>query len=377
MKKIISLLFIISFSISAYAQTYISMRPNWTFNPPTAENSTYEYYVSKGVGNTEKEARTDAFVIAVKEAQQRVGVGANSSEIFSAFQSNQDFNVIANYYEIPMKEVCSFSEKTRDGSQWYYYQLLQIAINGSITPDFRQFTGDCYDFSKAKELREIMKEEYKEKIEEDKKRQEQEAKTQRQEERKSKRLDNPYCNAGKHRYIAWNIAGASYPWSLISGVEFRYGKIIGFGAYLDLGIDFTRIKYTYKHGYESDGYEYDCSLISDATTKVFFHYAGGLKFYLYKGVFLDFGYGSISKSFVDLGKIEGYYYYDNSHKEKAKNWVYQAHGVLFHAGYNFVTNLTNGAGFFLGISAGASYDVVNYEFAPSIMVKIGVSWGVR
>ncbi len=184
MKIFISLLFIISFSISAFAQTYISMRPNWTFNPPKAENSTYEYYVSRGVGTTEKEARTDAFVIAVKEAQQRVGVGANSSEIFSAFQSNQDFNVIANYYEIPMKEVCSFSEKTRDGSQWYYYQLLQIAINGSITPDFRQFTGDCYDFSKAKELREIMKEEYKEHIEADKKAQERESKQKKLEEYK-------------------------------------------------------------------------------------------------------------------------------------------------------------------------------------------------
>ena len=163
MKKffiIVVILFV--YTCNLEAQTYISMRPNWTFNPPQAENSTYEYYVSRGVGNTEKEARKDAFVLAVKEAQARVGVGSNSTEIFKAFQtSDGDFNVIASAYEIPMKEVCYFSEKTLDNNQWYYYQLLQVAISGNITPDFRQFSGDCYDFSKAKELQEILGEENK------------------------------------------------------------------------------------------------------------------------------------------------------------------------------------------------------------------------
>lgn len=326
-----------SFFLGAFAQTYISMRPNWTFNPPTAENSTYEYYVSKGVGNTEKEARTDAFVIAVKEAQQRVGVGANSSEIFSAFQSNQDFNVIASNYEIPMKEVCSFSEKTRDGNQWYYYQLLQVAINGAITPNFRQFTGDCYDFSKAKELREIMKEEYKEKIEEDKKRQEQEAKTQRQEERKNKRLDNPYCNAGKHRYVAWNIAGTGYHPKLVDGIEFRYGNNIGFGAYFDVGMDFATIYY------EGQYYE----------TETTFHYSGGLKFYFFRGLFLDAGWGTSSNT------PDG--------------------GILCHVGYNFVSNPdinTDVVRFFIGISAGVLYDV-SYDIEPSINLKLGIAFGVK
>lgn len=150
---------------SLVAQTYVSMRPNWTFNVPPAENSTYEYYVSKGVGNTEKDARKDAFVIVVKEAQSRIGVAANSAEIFNAFQtSDKDFNVIANDYNIPMKEVCSFSEQSRDG-KWYYYQLIQIAIRGNIVPDFRPFAGDCYDFSKAIEVRKILNDEYKDILE--------------------------------------------------------------------------------------------------------------------------------------------------------------------------------------------------------------------
>ena len=160
MKRLFYFFAILLMANGAFAQTYISMRPNWTFNTPQAENATYEYYVSKGIGNTEKAARTDAFIQAVREAQSRVGVGANSDEIFKAFQEDEKgFNVVASYYEIPMKEVCNFSEQSPDGSQWYYYQLLQVAINGNTEPNFRQFTGKCYDFSEAKELQKTLGEE--------------------------------------------------------------------------------------------------------------------------------------------------------------------------------------------------------------------------
>lgn len=341
MKKYLIFFIVILCAIGEiHSQTYISMRPSWTFNPPKAENETYEYYVSKGVGETEKAARADAYIIAVKEAQSRIGVGSQSTEIFNAFQnSDQSFNVTADYYEIPMKEVCSFSEKSRDGKSYYYYQLLQVAISGNIKPNFRQFTGDCYDFSKAKELREIMKEEYKEKIEEDQKRQEQEAKTQRQEERKSKRLDNPYCNSGKHRYVAWNIAGTGYPCQLIDGIEFRYGKIVGFGAFFDVGMDFEPA------GNRNGHYYY---------TETYFHYSGGLKFYFFRGLFLDAGWGTSTNA------------YDG--------------GLIFHAGYNFVTNPDRETGkvrFFLGLSAGALFDVWSYTLEPSINLKLGIAFGIK
>lgn len=368
MKRLFQIIAVICLVNNATAQTYISMRPNWTFNPPQAENSTYEYYVSKGVGNTEKEARADAFVLAVKEAQTRVGVRANSEEIFRAFQTtDQDFNVTANSYKIPMKEVCFFSEKSRDGQIYYHYQLLQVAISGNITPSFKQFTGDCYDFSKAKELREIMKEEYREQMEEDKKRQEQEAKLQAQQEkedkinmRKQKIKDNLYWEKGK--YIAWNIAGTGYPWNLTDGVEFRYGGVIAIGAYLDVGMDFTTIRY-YHHNH--DRYEYD-------KTNVFFHYDGGIKFYLYKGIFLDCGYGTIN---VPTGVLNYYETWDGDTKSYT-NVTTNSHGFLFHAGYNLVTSLRYGTGFFLSLSAGASYDMIYKVFAPSVVLKIGIAWEV-
>ncbi len=363
MKRLFQLFAIILISNVAFAQTYISMRPNWTFNPPQAENDTYEYYVSKGVGDTEKEARTDAFVMAVKEAQSRVGVGSNSMDIFKAFQSSdQDFNVVASHYEIPMKEVCYFSEKSRDGEQWYYYQLLQVAISGNIEPKFRQFAGDCYDFSKAKELREIMKEEYKDKIEEDRKRQEQEARLQALKEKqaakaKRKKQIRDNLSWGDRNYVAWNIAGTGYPWNLTDGVEFRYGGVIGIGGYLDFGMDFTHVKFY------SDYYSFN-----ETISKLFFHYSGGLKLYIYEGLFMGCGYGTINMPVYDVGKVYGH---DYRIYARQKN-VEHSHGLHFHVGYNFIVD--SWPLFFLGISAGASYDIKNKVYAPSVLLKIGIAW---
>ncbi|MBR1787349.1 MAG: hypothetical protein IJ756_09365 [Paludibacteraceae bacterium] len=165
MKKIIFSLFVacICACNTTLAQSN-RMRPNWTYNTPKAEHPSYSYYVSKGVGATEKEARKDAFVIAIKEAQSRIGVGTYSKEILEkAFQEGRDFNVVESAYEIPMKEVCFFAQK-QDNGTYYYYQLIQIAKAGNITPQFQAFDGDCYDFSKAIEIKKLMEETYKDEI---------------------------------------------------------------------------------------------------------------------------------------------------------------------------------------------------------------------
>lgn len=357
--RLITFVILLYFTSIVCAQTYISMRPNWTFNTPPSEDSSYEYYVSKGVGNSEKEARKDAFIIAIKEAQLRIGVGSNSSEVFKAFQtSEKDFNVIAIEYAIPMREVCYFSEKSKDGA-YYYYQLLQIAIRGNVVPHFRPFAGDCYDFSKAKELREILKEEYKEQIAEqkriDKEEQIKKEREKKKEVREQKRAHmEEIMDYDRGRYVAWGIAGAGYPWNLVSSIEWRWGGIIGLGLYGDIGMDFTHC------GVE--GWN------KDPITAIHFRYAGGLKFYPYRGIFLDCGYGTICPA-----------------KAKSKDFD-SNHGVLFHVGYNLylpgdkttISHWETGSritGFFLGVSGGASYDVKNKVYAPSINLKIGMAWG--
>ncbi len=172
-------------------------------------------------------------------------------------------------------------------------------------------------------------------------------------------LDNSYCHANKNRYVAWGIAGAGYPWKLITSIEFRGGNVIGVGLYGDIGMDFTNLDYAVR---TYDGF------YRTQTLKTSFRYAGGLRFFPYRGLFVDFGYGTIATSSITL---DGYYLEDSSAKKAVKS----SHGLLFHAGYNLVTDLSAGVGFFLGVSGGTSYDVINKEFAPSVNLKLGIAWG--
>lgn len=143
-----------------------------------------------------------------------------------------------------------------------------------------------------------------------------------------------------HSDIAWGIAGAGYPWNLVSSIEWRWGGIIGLGLYGDIGMDFTHCGKKY----------------GDPITATHFRYAGGLKFYPYRGIFLDCGYGTICPA-----------------KAESKDFD-SSHGVLFHAGYNLFLTSSGSTGFFLGVSGGASYDVKNMVYAPSINLKIGIAW---
>lgn len=193
-------------------------------------------------------------------------------------------------------------------------------------------------------------------------------KLKQSEKKKSKidLMDNSYCRANKNRYVAWNIAGAGYPWNLVTGIEFRGGGIVGVGLYGDIGMDFTTVEYSYRNNWDN--------VFREKTVKTAFRYAGGVRFYPYKGLFLDCGYGTIAKASVDSIAVS-YSNHSNDIDNDARKKVENSHGVLFHAGYNLVTNLSDGAGFFLGLSGGASYDVINKVFAPSVNLKIGVAWG--
>lgn len=399
MKKIyIIILSLLVFS-AVSAQEYISMRPNWTYNTPKAEDTSYEYYVSKGVGKTEKEARKDAFILAAKEAQSRnMAIETNSGEIMSAFQnSSEDFNVIAKNCRIPMREVCQYTEKSRDG-KYYYYQLLQVASRGVVDPNFMPYKGDCYDFSKARELRELFREEYEEQLkqekieakkraeeekraakkqaEEDKKVAKQEkieAKKKAEEEKKEKRAAKLEAKQqiaeewakSRDSYIAWAI-GAGYPGCLYASIEYRGGNVVGWGLYGDIGMDYTSISV--------DGGSNDTGIV----TKTFFKYAGGVKFYPYKGIFIDCGYGTIAKpadrvsyNFSWADPTSGIIQHDDR-VHIMERAVGNSHGILFHAGYN--ATVGDEIKFFLGISGGASYDIINKVFAPSVNLKIGMGF---
>lgn len=175
--------------------------------------------------------------------------------------------------------------------------------------------------------------------------------------------NNPYCKAGRNRYIAWTIVSAGYPWNVGTGVELRGGGILGLGGYADIGVDFSRFSCTindYDNNYRPHSWHNDL-------TKVTFHWDGGIRFY-YKGLFLSFGYGTIGRN----GAVEiAFSLGESSNDEAIKKKLRVGHGPNFHVGYNMVTSEW---GFFLGVSGGLTYDVVYKVVAPSVNLKLGMSF---
>ena len=195
------------------------------------------------------------------------------------------------------------------------------------------------------------------------KREKEEAKERKRREKEYERANNPYFLENRNKYIAWAFLGGGYPWNLVSSIEFRTGGIIGVGLYGDVGADFMRI--IVNDG--NDNFAY--------TTKTMFRYAGGVKFYMYKGLFLDIGYGTISQP-TDEVTYDFYLLLSDDESTLVKKMASESsHGLLFHLGYNFVENLSKEAkGVFIGINGGVTYDITNKEFAPSINLKIGYAW---
>lgn len=367
MKRLILLLNIaLLINSCIYAESKMSMwRPNWTYNTPKSTSSSYAYASIKGWGSTEAEARNNAYARAMQAAQAQLGIMVKSDEINKAVQAGEDFNVISQDFSIPMWEVCQYSN--RDGTDYIYWILMRIASDANKSVSREPFEGDCYDFSKASELRAQFKGEFKEDIKYREKKQKAEKKSMDRAERHEKLT---HVDFAKERYVAWRIVGAGYPWNLTSGINFRYGfyEFLGVGAYLDLGADFTHINVL------SSGEYYK-------TTGCHFHYSGGVKFYPYRGLFVGCGFTSIAPA---VQKVSVNYYVSHnsdgwvkgSDAKSIQNLVNQSNGVAFGVGYDLVTNRNNGgSGFYLGLNAGAVYDIQNKTISPTASLRIGVAWG--
>lgn len=176
--------------------------------------------------------------------------------------------------------------------------------------------------------------------------------------------DNPYCKAGRNRYVAWTIAGAGYPWNVTMGVELRGGGILGIGGYADIGVDISRYQFEYVINYDKD-------IISNNHIIVHsnFRYIGGLRLF-YKGMFFSIGYGSISRvSSVSLEYNDVDAYWEVWKDDLSK--IEKGHGLHVNIGYNLCTEPW---GFFLGVSGGFAYDVVNKIMVPSFSLKLGMTF---
>lgn len=160
----------------------------------------------------------------------------------------------------------------------------------------------------------------------------------RREEREKRRKNNDL-------YIIFAPVNGFWPLNYSCELGFRYGSTLGFGAYLDTGVDFSWVS------------NQDCYLRA----------ALGLQFYFYEGLNLDFGYGTIPP------KHEPYYY--------SGNYGFPDHGIFFRIGYQDLyigrKNRDDFAWGLLGGTFGVEYDVLTKEFFISAKVRVALfGWKV-
>lgn len=181
--------------------------------------------------------------------------------------------------------------------------------------------------------------------------------------------DNPYCKAGRNRYVAWAVASAGYPWNVGTGIELRGGGVLGIGGYADIGMDFSPITCAvhYVDVYHNITGE---PFFEDRIIKTSFRYIGGVRLF-YKGIFISVSYGSVAKVKANVS-LEYDGDYSRNYAKDARKIVQNGHGPQVHVGYNLVTPSANG--FFLGISGGLAYDVANKVVTPSVNLKMGMSF---
>ena len=137
-KKIVITIGIVMLTLTITAQE----RPSWVDHPPKASNSTYVYDVERAYGNTEREARNQAFAQELQKVAFRIGVVFDAKEINRAVQDGESFEVISRDFNIPVNKVCEFTE--RIGIGYRVYILCQAAKAGNITVQYNEFTR-CYD----------------------------------------------------------------------------------------------------------------------------------------------------------------------------------------------------------------------------------------
>lgn len=120
-------------------------RPSWILMPPKPANDTYEYKVEKGMASTETAARNLAVGRILQSVSFYLGAKVSSAEINEAVQKGTTFDLIAEYYDIPINKVCEFTERINNG--YIVYVLCQVAKAGNIEPEFDYFA-DCYKMEK-------------------------------------------------------------------------------------------------------------------------------------------------------------------------------------------------------------------------------------
>ncbi len=295
-------------------------------------------YVLASGGATDENvivAKNKATVNAIRKASQQVGGVIIEEQTFSEIEKN-GLDAIIGKSKRRFNELCYEVITLKDGRKLVYV-LIQMEKNYHIPAQFNMLPEEL-----------------------------QSCRTKKFERDFEKWTDDmaPLTNA---KYIALAV-NSGYPLTFGIGISGRYGKILGFGYYANVGLGVK--KNVHLHSHDIEGSIGEGSFVP-------FHYKIGLKFYAYHGVYLSCDYGTLG------ARTDNNYYYDNidayyadvdSKAWKDKQWINS--GMTISAGWDYVTDLTKGTGFFLSVNGGVSRDFQEGNWSPVFGVSIGVAFGM-
>lgn len=372
MRKTITLLFLLVCSL-AFAQKGPKIVPNWVLRKPIPGNDTYYYLVQTANGPSQREARNLAIAQAFMQADYFGGTAVNSASINKAIQEGISYEVISAQFKIPLNIVCEFNRDNENGTVDYYI-LCQVAKSGNNAFQPEQFN-ECYEMDisiqRMEEYKKKHAAEFKVKEREEARRAREAECEDRKYERQKRLNDNDYVYNGRNKYVAWGVAGATYPWNVNTSVEFRYGHTIGFGMYGEIGCGVSKLNIT---NYSMVA-KYYGGKFGDIQGELFgfFSYSAGVKFFPYRGLFIGCGYGSYLKYPHNFEYPENYLSFNYDYCKDAMHKP--NHGMQFILGYDFVFG--KDGGFYLGVKGGIIYDIKNQAIVPLVGLKLGGAIGYK
>ena len=100
--------------------------PDWVFEKPGRSNRTFYYHVERATGETETEARNNAYTQAFMQVALKLGIPLNTEDISEAVASGTNVKLLSQRFTIPMNVACYCSRPNDEFGGWTYWLLCQI-----------------------------------------------------------------------------------------------------------------------------------------------------------------------------------------------------------------------------------------------------------
>jgi len=100
--------------------------PDWVFEKPERSNRTFYYHVERATGETETEARNNAYTQAFMQVALKLGIPLNTEDISEAVSSGTNVKLLSQRFTIPMNVACYCSRPNDEFGGWTYWLLCQI-----------------------------------------------------------------------------------------------------------------------------------------------------------------------------------------------------------------------------------------------------------